>query len=60
MTHNSLFFTAGCPGVPQCFTYIIMWGFLDLLVSMIPSVGALLIGAVQRALDCLVADIKWS
>lgn len=47
-------YTAGGLGVPIYGTLI------DLLVLMNPSLGVLLIGAVQPYLDYVVADSHWS
>jgi hypothetical protein len=47
-------YTAGGLGVPIYGTLI------DLLIWMNPSLGVLLIGAVQPYLDYVVADSHWS
>lgn len=51
---NAIGYTAGGLGVPIYGTLI------DLLVLMNPSLGVLLIGAVQPYLDYVVADSHWS
>lgn len=46
--------------VAQCSINVFRWIIIAVLVLMNPSLGVMLIGAVQHYLDCVLDDMNWS